>query len=190
MLYDTANIYLWSRSSYPVARERSWKGYHVYRLAHGGTPTERDMGICGGTPGFVREAVVRLRTENRFFSCAPVTTFTAVQRKKGSSIYDSKESYLATMVHELGHQYMEQELWQVSVIQPMAGEVKKLQTRTSQRRILEEAYAIWCELHASQRLFPGHFNRLAKDFGRSDSQWPHDLGHAVAMKFLEWKPGR
>ncbi len=180
ILYDSTDLHIWTRGTYPLPKTGTWNGYNVYRTTHGATVTERQMARCGGEARFVLEPLTVARREHFFFTCAPLGAFTDIQRSR-RSIYDSRDSYLATMVHEYAHHYMNQELWQIPAVSALAAIVKKMATNTDKTSILSEAYAQWCELAAARKLFPSHAARLLRDED-TRSQDPHDLGFTAVLE--------
>ena len=186
VLYDSTNIYVWTTAaSYSPTKTGSWKGYSIYKFAHGATPTEREMGRCGGTPGFVID-ILRQQTSRFMFSCSPMGAQIEIQKKRGS-VYDTRDSYLSTIIHEYGHQYMWQELWQIDTVRKLAAIVRKTVNGTFSGDVLEEAFAIWCELGGSKVLYSSHYQRLRRDFPKGASGTRHDLGFAAAVQLLDAK---
>lgn len=183
VLYDSTNLYIWTRATYTLAKMGTWQGYSIYKVAHGGAPTEREMGRCGGTPQFILDTL--RRGSRRFmFSCSPMGTQIKIQQRRGS-IYDTRESYLSTILHEYGHQYMWQELWQIAEVRKLASIVKKTISDTSSGDVVEEAFAIWCELMGSRALYPSHYARLRRDFPKAGSKTAHLLGLKAAVQLLD-----
>lgn len=180
ILYDTTELTVWTRGAYPLPKVGTWNGYNVFRTTHGATLSERQMARCGGEARFVLEPLTVARREHFFFTCAPLGAFTKIQKER-RSIYDTRGSYLATMVHEYAHKYMDQELWQIPAVSALAAIVKKMATNTDKTSILEEAYAQWCELAAARKLYPGHAARLLGT-ANPRSQDPHDLGLAAVLE--------
>lgn len=182
-LYDSKDVYLYSRDKdLPLAKKGSWSGYVVYQASHGAKVSEREMARCGATPDFVFAALGSAAV-SPFFSCSPWNIQAALQRKKRASIYDTRDSYLGTVIHEFAHAYHRQEVDRIPVLPRIDAKVRLLESRHPSRRIVEEAYAIWCELRASQELFPAHFRRLYV-FHHPGMDDPHNLGAKVAMEIL------
>jgi len=179
ILYDSTELTIWTRGAYPLPKIGTWNGYNVFRTTHGATLSERQMARCGGEARFVLEPLTVARREHFFFTCAPLGAFTKIQKER-RSIYDTRDSYLATMVHEYAHHYMDQELWQIPAVSALAAIVKRMTTNTDKTSILEEAYATWCELAAARKLYPGHAARLIGNVNPR-SQDPHDLGLAAVL---------
>src|SRR5438105_713058 len=46
VLYDSTDLYIWTRGTYPLTKTGEWNGYNIYRTAHGATVTERQMARC------------------------------------------------------------------------------------------------------------------------------------------------
>lgn len=180
ILYDSTDLYIWTRGTYPLPKIGTWNGYNIFRTTHGAAVTERQMARCGGEARFVLEPLTVARREHFFFTCAPAGSFTKIQNER-RSIYDSRDSYLATMIHEYAHHYMDQELWQIPTVSSLAVIVNKMATSTDKTTILQEAYAIWCELTGARKLYPAHAARL---IGYVDprSQDPHMLGLAAVLE--------
>ncbi len=188
VMYDSRIVYLWSQSRKPLKERRVWNGYFVYEARHDGKVDEAAMDGChGGAAPFVTAALGPGNVSERVFECAPMGTFTAIQGRRGS-VYDTREAYLMTFVHEYGHQVLRMGDFEVPLAQEMSRELRRLDTKTSKNRILDEAYATWGELRVSRRLFPAHFRRLAADAGPPGSQRPHDLGQKLALEFLDSSP--
>lgn len=79
---------------------------------------------------------------------------------------------------------MSQELWQIPIVQKMIPRVQSLQSRASRESILMEAYAIWCELQASKKLFPSHYGKLKNMYVPGDDE-RHNLGLKVARDLMD-----
>lgn len=187
-LYDARYIYIYSRNKdLPFGRRRVWKGYTVYQASHNAKVSEREMARCGATPDFVF-AALGSTISPPFFSCSPWTIQAALQRKR-RSIYDTRDAYLGTIIHEFAHAYHHLEDGRISVVAKIESKVQAMQSRHPPRRIAQEAYAIWCELSASQALFPAHFRRLSKNFYRSGLDDPHNLGAKIAVEILNEDSG-
>ena len=180
ILYDSTDLYIWTRGNYPLTKTGTWNEYNIFRTTHGATVSERQMARCGGEARFVLEPLTVARREHFFFTCAPLGAFTKIQKNR-RSIYDSRDSYLATMIHEYAHHYMNQELWQIPAVSALAAIVKKMVTNTDKASILSEAYAQWCELAAARKLFPSHAARLLRNEDPR-SQDPHDLGFTAVLE--------
>lgn len=180
-LYDSTDLYIWTRSTYPLTKTGAWNGYNVYRTTHGAVVGERQMARCGGEARFAVQALLPAVRSHFLFTCSPMGAQIALQKKKRGSIYDTRESYLATMAHEYAHHYMDQELWQIPDVGRLAALVKKIPTDTSKTLVLEEAYAQLCELRAAKALYPSHYERLRRDL-HPGSQDPHDLAMPAALE--------
>lgn len=183
VLYDTSHLYIYSRNpDYKLKKKGQWRNYVIYESSHNGKPTESDMARCSGGIDFAYDALYG-KIKQEYFTCAPLTSILAIQKKR-ESIYVTRESYLATVIHEFAHSYMDQELWQMPDLMPMIPRVKALQTNISKMRILQETYAIWCELKASKLLFPVFYQALLKDADLIYSDTTHGWGARVAMELL------
>lgn len=185
-LYDEEELLVWSRRP-PVAgtlRGR-WHDATIVATPVWARPTERSMRTCRGSEGFANWSRVRAVTgRESFFMCAPLTTFTALQR--GRSIYDSRDSYLATVVHEFAHQYLGLHPETPAAVN-LARQLPPLPPSVSAEDVLGEAFATWVELSAARQRFPTHFQRLRTDFrasceGRADDV--HCLGLELAIGAL------
>jgi len=187
VLYDSRYFYVYSRKQdYPLPKFRSWNEYTVYRKLHNTKISKRFMRICSvDAPTDIRKSLWKAEISALFFSCSPVTVQTAIQKQR-KSIYDTRESYLGTIVHEYAHVYQKQELWQMPVIKQIVPLVKAIKSRHAKLRILQEAYAIWCENQASRELYPSHFKRLKSDY-RPGYDQVHNHGQKVAMELMGLK---
>ena len=183
VMYDSTDLYVWTRGTYPLPKIGTWNDYTVYRTTHGATVSERQMARCGGEARFAVQALMPAVRGHFLFTCSPLGAQTAVQKKRGS-IYDTRESYLATMAHEYAHHYMDQELWQIPEVGRLAALVKKIATDTSKTAILEEAYAQLCELRAAQALYPTHYERMRRDL-HPGSQDPHALAMPAVLRIFD-----
>ena len=180
-LYDGGWVYLYSnRSDYAFPKLRRWKGYQVYRVRHvPPLPPELQWGGCrggGGAPSVTRS--FEGRAPEKFFECAPLTTFVAVQkRKKKPSAYTTRESYLATIVHEAAHQAVRGGRDHPPDYDDLIPLVDRLVPVSSDlgSRSLDEAYAQWCELSVAAERFPRHFAAMRDDYVPGWEE-PHNLG--------------
>jgi hypothetical protein len=179
-LYDHDQLLVWTRR--PVfggTPHGTWRDFSRIATPVWARPTERSMRTCRESEGFANWSRVRAVTRSeRFFMCAPQSTFMALQRGRG--IYDTKESYLATVVHEVAHQYL--------ALHPAAHPAAKLSASLAtmpagvdRQDVLGEAFATWAELRASQARFPEHVERLRGEFRASCERNAEDV-HCLGLR--------
>lgn len=182
VLYDSANLYIYShQADLALPKRGSWRNYTIYQIPHNSQVSERAMARCAGGEDFVWKALYN-QISTPYFTCSPWTIQGDIQRRR-RSIYDTRESYQATVVHEYGHVYMSQELWQIPILQKMIPRVRRIQSRESHASILQEAYAIWCELQVAKKFFPTHYDRLKNDYV-SGLDERHNHGLKVALDVM------
>ncbi|MDX2011513.1 MAG: hypothetical protein SFW67_15040 [Myxococcaceae bacterium] len=185
-LYDSDEVLVWTRRSPAGGTPRGqWGAATLVATPVWAQPTERSLRVCRGSEGFANWSRVRAVTRSEtFFMCAPMSTFISLQR--GRSIYDTRESYLATVVHEFAHQYLA--LYpEAPVGLQLAARLPGLPSTVSAKDALGEAFATWAELRAAQRKAPRHFERLRTEFAASCAVRPDDvhcLGLAAALELL------
>ena len=190
VLYDARYLYLYSRrKDLPFREVKRWHGYHVYRLDHAGKPTAKQWGGCrGGGGSFVEKNGLRGRLHDNYFECAPLSAFVKVQRAKKGSIYTTRESYLATIVHEVAHQYQDQlsTYDRPAPLDELIAKVDSIVPGSSDlgARSIREAYAEWCELAVSEKRFREHFKNMLARLDTT-SQDPHDIGMRAVREV--WK---
>ncbi len=183
VMYDSSDLYVWTRGEYPLTKTGTWEGYNVYKTPHGGTVTEMQMARCGGEARFAVKALMPSVRSHFLFTCSPFGAQAEIQKKRGS-IYTTRESYFATVIHEYAHHYMDQELWQIPEVSALAAIVKKLKTNTSKTLVLEEAYAELCELKAARKLYPDHAARMISSY-KPGWQEEHELGMGAVLELLK-----
>ncbi len=124
--YDSENIYIWSQIKFPklISLKCGLKQYFAYKIPH-------QLKICDDLQrGWAASLQPReltkllfpkLKTDelsNQFISGGLLTPFIALQKKlkdRKNNPYISRESYLATIIHEFGHAYWHQhKLWYYS----------------------------------------------------------------------------
>ncbi|MEK7859522.1 MAG: hypothetical protein AAB320_10330 [Elusimicrobiota bacterium] len=165
IMQDTSDFYIYSRDlSYPYPKIKRWREYQVYRLPHR-RPQEHEMWGCAGGPPSVMEVDDRRIIAEYSIRCAPWGSFRRAQIRK-RSYYRFEQAYLATMIHEYGHQYEEmrrmdptplmETVWRLSRSVPIAKAVE----RESMQR---EAFAQACELIGAKDRYPDHYRRLVAD---------------------------
>ncbi|MFI5347050.1 MAG: hypothetical protein ACHQ51_11815 [Elusimicrobiota bacterium] len=188
VLYDTSDLYVFSASAdYSLPKFKRLGSYQVYRVPHGGRPAEHEMRGCAAGRSFV-PADVRSIIAERYFACAPWTTWRAYHEKHGT-IYRFQESYWATVFHELGHLYQDRlaanPSEQMLALDKLAVE---LSSGTAPARSGEEGFGDWCELEASRTLYPDHFRRKMAEaetpYG-GDDDFGHDAGERAAAALIK-----
>ena len=190
VLYDARSLYVYShKKGLPLREIKLWHTYHVYRVPYSGKPTPRQWGGCrGGGASFVETGGLRGRLRRSYFECAPLGMFLKVQRAKRGSIYTTRDSYLATIVHEVAHQYQEElsVSERPAVLEALIAKIEPIVPGSSDLgdRSIKEAFATWCELAASEKRFPGHFQKLL-DGKPKGLQEPHDIGMQAVREV--WK---
>lgn len=188
VLYDAKYLYVYSRNAgYKYKKLRKWGKYQVYRVKHKGKLTERELARCaGGLPDAGK--VIGDKIAEQRFSCAPWGAFEAIQKKRGS-IYQHREGYFASVLHEYGHQYQKQQPNAIPVAVQLADRVGKikLSPETDLESAKSEAFADWCELKGSKALYPKHYDRMKQrgevvNVEKSDDSYGHDAGLRAAVE--------
>ncbi|MBI2386878.1 MAG: hypothetical protein HYV14_12855 [Elusimicrobia bacterium] len=189
IMQDTSDFYIYSRNlSYPYPKIKRWRKYQVYRLPHR-RPQEHEMWGCAGGPPSVMEVDDRRIVAEYSIRCAPWGSFRRAQTRK-RSYYRFEQAYLATMIHEYGHQYEEQKrldptplMASVQSLSRSAAVPKEVERESMQR----EAFAQACELIGAKERYPDHYRRMVADAkGRSPSKTDgHREALVLAVDMLE-----
>lgn len=165
IMQDTSDFYLYSRNlSYPYPKIKRWRNYQVYRLPHR-RPAEHEMWGCAGGPPSVMEVDDRRIIAEYSIRCAPWGSFRRAQIRK-HSYYRFEQAYLATMIHEYGHQYEEMKRMDPT---PLMETVRRLSQSVSIAKEVErgsmqrEAFAQACELIGAKERYPDHYRRMVSD---------------------------
>ncbi|MBI5201929.1 MAG: hypothetical protein HY925_10115 [Elusimicrobia bacterium] len=192
-LYDARDVFLYShRADYPLPKSGAWRGFTIYRVPHGEKLTKDDLRGCGGSKPFVDRALSKATSRDAYFTCVPLGAFVAFQkRRKEGTVYDTRESYLATFVHERAHVYQRNSPNAPDVVHAMADFLDEGSIPPSSDRgqsVLAEAYAQWCELKAAEKLFPKHYGRL-KAWYKPEAEGDHDIGLGLALRALKGAGG-
>lgn len=187
LLLDAKFVRVYSRKPhYPFERLGTWGRYHVYRIAHGGTPLEHESWGCrAGHPSVSQVEHKRIMAE-RVVRCAPWGTFRRRQEARRSD-YATEEGYLATMIHEFGHAY-EDMRWRaptpaMTAIRERVGALEGVEG-LDRGSILSEAFAQYCELAGARRLYPAQYRRLMKTARGGKDRGEHGVGLRVAAEVL------
>jgi len=186
LLYDAKDLYIYSQNEgYPLPKYGRWKKYTIYRAPHGGLVSERYMAICIGGIEFMPKEIQAVIAE-QYFACAPAGSFQSIQRQRGS-IYQYREGYLASIIHEYGHQYMEQEPEVLAIVHKMMPLVDAVTEAVSKDSLISETFANWCELQGARRLFPKQYQRMldTAEEDRKDDRYGHLNGLKIAVKLLD-----
>jgi len=165
IMQDTSDFYIYSRNwSYPYPKIKRWRKYQVYRLPHR-RPKEHEMWGCAGGPPSEMDVDDRRIIAEYGIRCAPWGSFRRAQTRK-RSYYRFKQAYLATVIHEYGHQYEELKRWDPTPlmvsVQSLSHSVtipKEVERGSMQR----EAFAQACELIGAKKLYPNHYRRMVAD---------------------------
>mgnify|MGYP001595295439 CR=1 FL=1 len=124
--YDCENLYLWSQTKLPkfTPIKCSLKQYFAYKIPHQlKISDDYQLGWRAGLQPqkLTRFLLLKLKTDEKstpFISGGLLAPFITLQKKKKSrknNPYTTRESYLATIVHEFGHAYWHQhKLWYYS----------------------------------------------------------------------------
>lgn len=124
--YDSKNIYLWSQTKFPKLTpiSCSLKRYFAYKIPYQFKVSDSyQHGWRAGLklPKLIRFLLPQLKTDEMstpFISGGLLMPFTELQKKlrnRKDNSYTTRESYLATIVHEFGHAYWHQhKLWYYS----------------------------------------------------------------------------
>ncbi|MBI3505014.1 MAG: hypothetical protein HY059_09250 [Proteobacteria bacterium] len=185
VLYDSREVILYTRTPRELAGGGTFGEYRVYRVPHEAKLTMRDMHGCRGLGSeFIKKALGAAYPAGRAFECAPFGTVAPYHAAR-ERLYDTRESYLATVLHEYGHQYLNQQRGRI----PLAEKIWELTAPLGEHRkryeVWHEAFAIWCELRAARTLYPAFFEKLkARDTSAHAS--PHDRGQELALELLDW----
>jgi hypothetical protein len=179
-LYDSTTLYVYAHDPRGGTARGVWNGLSIQETPLWARPTRRSMKACHASEGYANWTRVRAVTgTDTFFMCPPVSTFVALQR--GATIYDTRESYLATVVHEVAHQYL--------ALHPdappaaaLAGKLDRFPPPPDRGQVLDEAWATWAELRASRRLYPAHFERLRTDFLATTCRDRPDEAHCLGLR--------
>lgn len=193
--YDCENIYLWSQTKFPKLTpvKCSLKQYFVYQIPHRlKISDDYQYGWSAGLKlrKLTRLLLPKLETDEKstpFISGGLLTPFTELQKKmkdRKNNPYTTRESYLATIVHEFGHTYWHQhKLWYYSNKKEnllLLKTAKSLYSRSNLSQSkreklakiplrfpslqgmqgLSELFAFCCEYQASMLLWPAHKRNL------------------------------
>ncbi len=188
VLYDTGAIYIYTREGkYPYPEVKRPGGWKVYRAPHRRKPTEREMAKCSGGLGSVPEALWTA-LPRRWFACSVWGAFGRVQAER-RSIYRFEQGYLATVTHELGHQYHHNRFDADEVMLDLERRIKMmtLDPVVDPQKAWGEAYAAWAEGMAARELYPAHWKRMKERAasGRRDDAWGHEAGLRAAVARIE-----
>lgn len=165
IMQDTSDFYIYSLNpAYPYEKVKRWGKYQVYRLAHR-RPLEHEMWGCAGGPPSVMEVDDRRIVAEYSIRCAPWGSFRRAQTRN-HTYYRFRDAYLATLIHEYGHQY--EELKRLDP-PPLLEEVRRrsasavLPKEVERGDMQREAFAQACELIGSRERYPAHYRRLVAD---------------------------
>lgn len=182
--YDSRFIYLWTTKKTPNLREINCnlKKYYTYKIPHQ-LPILAELQYAwhvGVAPEIEALLPDVIKNSTRFLipqiSGGLLAAFTALQKsfRKENNPYTTRESYLATIVHEFGHVYWNQhKLWWYSDkkqnlewlktakhLYTKSTETKKFSKRTPTRfqkaEGLGELFATCTEYQASMLFWPNH----------------------------------
>ena len=184
--YDDLYIYLWSKNDNVNLEKlyRNESNFNVYRLSHSFTLTDKDK--LGWSASIASDLISRLLPQefkkNNFqipkASGGLYHDFVNTQLKlkgKKDNPYITRESYLATIVHEFGHIYYNQHKnWWYSNIEENIDMLSAALNSYSTQKIFSqtksfhipsplffsELYAFLSEISISENLFPTHFKNL------------------------------
>lgn len=187
--YDSQCLYVWTQKKFPgfTRMECSVKDYYAYRIPQRFIFTKEHhstwwAGVHSEIDAFLPEAIKR---QSQFsiprISGGLLTPFIAVQKtlQKKHNPYTTRESYLATIVHEFGHVYWNQyKLWWYSNKEENLRYLKTAlrcysnkKSVTTITRInlpvhqgIGEAYATCTELAGSTLFWPTHKKAFDKFF--------------------------
>ncbi len=187
--YDCENIYLWSQAKFPklTSIKCSLKQYFAYKILHKlKISDDYQYWWRAGLklPKLTRLLLSKLKTNElitSFISGGLLIPFTELQKKmkrRKNNPYTTRESYMATIVHEFGHAYWHQhKLWYYSnkkenllllkTVKQLYSEVKnsshsksekfaKLPIRFPAVEGITELFAFCCEYQASMIFWPTH----------------------------------
>lgn len=185
ILQDTSDFYIYSRGAYPYARVKTWGKYAVYRVRHRRPPEHETWGCASGPPTTMEVDDRRIIAE-RSIRCAPWGSFKRAQERK-RSLYRFREAYLATLLHEFGHQYEDKKA--MDPTPPMGegwkrAEEAKLPASLDRSAVRREVFAELCEVRGSRLLYPAHAARLEKELAASKTRTEHDEALAIALDML------
>ncbi len=194
--YDCENLYLWSQTKFPkcIPVKCSLKQYFAYKI-----PIPHQLKISddyqyGWRAGlqppeltwfFSSKMETNEYYSSSFVSGGLITPFIALQKKmkdRKNNPYITRESYLATIVHEFGHTYWHQhKLWYYSSKQEnllllktakLLYETTNLSSSESKKLLniplrfpapyqeMSELFAFCCEYQASLIFWPAHKHNL------------------------------
>lgn len=180
IMQDTSDFYIYSRNpAYPYAKVKRWGKYQVYRLPHR-CPPEHEMWGCAGGPPSVMEVEDRRIVAEYSIRCAPWGSFRRAQARK-RSYYRFEEAYLATMIHEYGHQYEEMKRPDPTPLMAEASRLAAaavLPAEVEREEMRREAFAQACELLGSRERHPAHYRRMVRD---AEAKVPKSDGHREAL---------
>ncbi len=183
--YDSKFLYLWSRVKILPLQAFVWRtNYrHSYRIPHEINLEDTwqscwQVGLIKEFNSKLPDNILRERFKFPIISGGLLTPFITLQLKKTSPVnpYTTRESYLATLVHEFGHVYWNQhKLWFYSNKKDNLGFIKaatKLtqgETYSLGDRVylptlsgVSELYAVATEYYLSTLLWPNHQMNLDK----------------------------
>ncbi len=165
IMQDTSDFYIYSRKkSYPYEKVKVWKQYQVYRLPHR-RPQEHEMWGCAGGPPTEMEMEDRRIIAEYSIRCSPWGSFEEAQKRK-NSYYRFAPAYLATMIHEYGHQYEDYQarnptpLMEDTLARAKTAEIAK---GVPKEAMIRELFATVAELIGAKQLYPEHFQRMLDD---------------------------
>lgn len=191
--YDSKNIYLWSQTKFPkfAPIKCGLKQYFAYKIPHQlKISDDYQYWWRGGLklPKLTRLLLSKLKTDEistLFISGGLLTPFIELQKKmndRKDNPYITRESYLATIVHEFGHAYWHQhKLWYYSnkkenllllkTAKRLYSQTKDL-SRSDREKLakipvrfpaidgMTELFACCCEYQASMIFWPTHKRNL------------------------------
>lgn len=154
--FDSEYLYLW------LKKKNSWKMSKIKHKLKFSEP-DRKGWSAWSDPRVINYLPVSLQWNYSIIGSLP-TVFVNTQKKIKNSIYDTEESFVATIIHEFAHIYC-RSYWdefrtsRSNVIRFLKGK-SKIGEIEPPPSYMEEVFAFCVEYEVSKKIFPQHANYM------------------------------